>query len=76
MAMTKNEVLERAAAIWGLKEADIPNTKISQTPSGRTRYWVMFPSAPVHMLDGNGHPTCHESCNRLEAAAYAKKLLK
>ncbi len=68
MALTKNEALERAKAIWGDNDY-----KVRAVFNGKV---MVENGLYIHYLDGNGHPTCHKECVRLEASAYERKLLR
>ena len=57
--MTRNEALERAQKIWG------PGARI--VVSTEDRYTVEINRGDMHILDGNGHATCHKRCEQLEA---------
>lgn len=75
MAMTANEALERATAIWGaarrpsVQMASLGGWYVTLTEN-RTRGadWTPNESRYVHhALDGNGHTFCHAECSQLEA---------
>ena len=68
MALTKNEALERVAAIWGEIGATV-------TVNNHGGAWIMS-ETQAHRLDSNGHPVCHKGCSNLEAKAYEQKRLK
>lgn len=70
MALTKNDALDRAKAIWGdgFKTATV---EISESGGASIETRLFY-----HILDANGHPTCHDRCKKLETAAYERKLLK
>jgi len=71
MSMTANEALERANRIWGnerVKSVRVypDSVYVELHPAGiasdtRGQNYV------AHRLDGNGHPTCHDACKRIEA---------
>ena len=66
--ITHFEALERIIYIWGAGHWDIH-------PQGNGTTYVSKEDA-FHVLDGNGHPTCHQECKDSEALAYERKLLK
>ncbi len=79
MALTKNEALERAAAIWGKMttlsvSSDWATYSTLELSGGNSI--LIFTDDVAHQLDANGHPTCHRVCKQLETIAYERKLLK
>lgn len=69
--MAANEALERAVAIWGrdriisVQRREDGGAWVSLVPAGiasdtRARNYS------AHLLDGNGHVTCHDDCKTLE----------
>jgi len=70
--VTKNEDYDRAAKIWGPRVKvfgkSLPPVSWGQANTlGLTEWEVSLgPRTPLHSLDQNGHPTCHDKCKRIE----------